>query len=85
MVRARALCGSSLGNKPRVSEPISHVYNITGVLQSVRVQVLPAVTRRQDDLLALKAAIDAYYLETGAYPPAYDGLKGIHDRGTALL
>lgn len=51
----------------------------------VEVDTSRLVTRRQNDLLALKAAIDAYYLETGAYPPAYDGLKGIHDRGAAWI
>ncbi|MEZ6029999.1 MAG: type II secretion system protein GspG [Hyphomonadaceae bacterium] len=40
-----------------------------------------ATERRISDLLALKAAIDAYHAENGSYPPAYNGLKGVIDRG----
>lgn len=39
------------------------------------------VMRRQNDLLALKTALDAYRAENGKYPAAYDGLKSVVDRG----
>lgn len=40
-----------------------------------------ATERRITDLIALKAALDAYHAEKAAYPAAYDGLKGFVDRG----
>lgn len=44
-----------------------------------------ATERRIADLAALKAALEAYHAETGKYPAAYDGLKGIVDRGAAWI
>lgn len=44
-----------------------------------------ATERRVADLIALKAALDAYHAETGKYPAAYDGLKGFVDRGPVWI
>ncbi|MEZ6030000.1 MAG: SGNH hydrolase domain-containing protein [Hyphomonadaceae bacterium] len=52
---------------------------------ATRDEVLPDITslpeQRIRDLIAIKSAIDAYKAEIGSYPPAYDGLKGVIDRG----
>lgn len=44
-----------------------------------------ATERRIADLVTLKAALDAYYAEKSAYPAAYDGLKGVVDRGAEWI
>lgn len=44
-----------------------------------------ATEKRVADLVALKAALDAYHAEKAAYPAAYDGLKGFVDRGAAWI
>jgi type II secretory pathway pseudopilin PulG len=51
------------------------------VVQLPETDPVKATERRIADILALKAAIDAYYAENGKYPAAYDGLKGAIDRG----
>lgn len=49
--------------------------------QPPETDLVKATERRHADLLAIKAAIDAHQAETGKFPYAIDGLKGVLDRG----